>query len=123
MQCLFAADRDCPGLHHYLDPFAPLLFRFLRDIARQAGPRLRRLQLCGVLPQLPGILPVLLGLGYRTFSVEATSLPSMAQTVRRIDMVSASRLAAQVCAATESRQVLELLGLPARDHRSYVEPL
>ncbi|MCK7471138.1 MAG: hypothetical protein MZU95_10430 [Desulfomicrobium escambiense] len=44
MQCLFAADRDQPALRGYLDAYAPLLYRFLADVARAAGARLPELQ-------------------------------------------------------------------------------
>ena len=63
MQCLFAADRDIPELRNYLDPCAPALFRFLRQAATAAGENIDKVQLCGLLPQMPGVLPVLLGMG------------------------------------------------------------
>ena len=71
MQCLFAADRDRPELGSYLDPYAPPLFRFLSRLAEGVSGRLCRVQLCGLLPQIPGVLPILLGLGFRAFSVES----------------------------------------------------
>lgn len=111
MQCLFGADRDRPELAHYLDPHAPALYRFLHQVAEGIRGRTERVQLCGVLPQLPGILPVLLGLGFRVFSVEAAQLPWLAQSVARTDLAVACGLAQAVCRAQSSREVLELLGL------------
>jgi phosphoenolpyruvate-protein kinase (PTS system EI component) len=122
MQCLFAADRDQAILRDYLDPYAPLLFRYFRLIAEQAGQHLPQIQLCGVLPQLPGILPVLLGLGYRTFSVEASLIPYLAQNVSTININAARELANRICAATTSRQVLEKLKLPDEYHRTFLSP-
>ena len=122
MQCLFAADRDRAELRDYLDPYAPLLWRFMQQIATAAEAHLERIQLCGVLAQLPGVLPILLGLGYRAFSVEATLIPYLRQTINATTVADARRLAQQVCAARESRQVLELLGLHNESYQPFQLP-
>lgn len=122
MQCLFAADRDRAELRDYLDPYAPLLWRFMQQIATAAEAQLERIQLCGVLAQLPGVLPILLGLGYRAFSVEATLIPYLRQTINTTTIADAQRLAQQVCAASESRQVLELLGLRNGSYQPFQVP-
>lgn len=122
MQCLFAADRDRAELRDYLDPYAPLLWRFMQQIAKAAEAHLEKIQLCGVLAQLPGVLPILLGLGYRAFSVEATLIPYLRQTINTTTIADARRLAQQVCAASESRQVLELLGLHNESYQPFQLP-
>lgn len=113
MQSLFAADRDQPLLRHFLDPYAPLLYRFFAHLADAAGPRLGEVQLCGVLPQLPGVLPLLLGLGFRTFSVEANMVPHLARVVNETRLWEASRLAQKVCSVATSREVTDMLRLPS----------
>lgn len=122
MQCLFAADRDRAELRNYLDPYAPLLWRFMQQIAMAAEAQLDRIQLCGVLAQLPGVLPILLGLGYRAFSVEAMLIPYLRQTITTTNVADAQQLAQRICAAKESRQVLELLGLHDGSYRPYLAP-
>ena len=109
MQCLFGADRDRPELRPYLDPHAPPLFRFLQQVAADAQGQLARVQLCGVLPQLPGILPVLLGLGFRVFSVEPAMLPFLWQRIANTSIDNARTLADKVCAAQDAGAVRELL--------------
>ena len=113
MQCLFGADRDRPELARYLDPYAPSLYRFLAQIVAAAGVRLEAVQLCGVLPQLPGVLPILLGLGFRVFSVEAMLLPWLGQTIAQARIETARILAEQVCAAHDAGTVRRLAGAPA----------
>ena len=110
MQCLFGADRDQPELRRYLDPYAPMLYRFLLQVSNTVQNRLDAVQLCGVLPQLPGILPLLLGLGYRQFSVEATMLPYLRQIVAGTHTGKACMLAERVRRARSSTAVRELLG-------------
>jgi phosphoenolpyruvate-protein kinase (PTS system EI component) len=111
MQSLFGADRDLPSVRAELDPYAPALYRFLRGTAELAGPRAKEVQLCGILPQLPGVLPVLLGLGYRTFSVDVAHAPYLARTVALRSSVQDRALADAVCAAASGQAVADLLGV------------
>jgi phosphoenolpyruvate-protein kinase (PTS system EI component) len=111
MQCLFAADRDLPELRTWLDPHAPVLYRFLDGVARRARGSATSLQVCGLLPQWPGILPVLLGLGYRTFSVDPVMIPWLAETVRQTDTKHAEQLARSICEAHRAEDVKRLLNV------------
>lgn len=108
MQCLFAANRERADVRHYLDPCAPPLFRFFRQLAEAAAGDLHRVQLCGLLPQLPGVLPVLLGLGFRTFSVDATLIPWLAHTLQARTLAGMQSLASEVCTAKTSGEVTEI---------------
>jgi phosphoenolpyruvate-protein kinase (PTS system EI component) len=112
MQCLFGAERELPEVRHLLDPYSPVLFQFFRLMAETAGEEIHRIQLCGLLPQVQGVLPVLLGLGYRRFSGEPVLIPSLAETVTNQNMNECETLASQVCAARDSAQVRHLLGVP-----------
>ena len=112
MQSLYAADRDRHELRHYLDPYAPVLYRLLKQAADQAGTQLHNVQLCGVLPMTQGVLPVLLGLGYRTFSVDAPFIPYLAGIVANTTREQCETLAEQVCAVKTTREALEVLQLP-----------
>ena len=109
MQCLFAADRDLPEVSQYLDPYSPELFRFLQQASVAAGDNIDKVQLCGLLPQLTGVLPVLLGMGFRVFSIAPVMVPYLAKVVRETDMAQAKNIASQVCEARDSAQVKSLL--------------
>lgn len=111
IQSLFGADRDLPAVRVQLDPYNPALYRLLRLAAELAGPAVQRVQLCGILPQLPGILPVLLGLGYRVFSVDVAHAPYLARSVAMQSAAQDHALAAAVCAAASARAVADLLGV------------
>lgn len=119
MQSVFAADRDQSALRDYLDPYAPMLYRLFRQVAQEAGEHLSHIQLCGVLSQIPGILPVLLGLGFRTFSVDAPFVPHLANGISNVTRAECERLAEQVCAAHTTRDVLEILQMPRDRHPPY----
>jgi phosphoenolpyruvate-protein kinase (PTS system EI component) len=111
MQSVFGADRDLPAVRAHLDPYAPALYRFLRLTAELAGPGGNRVQLCGILPQLPGVRPGLLGLGYRTFSVDVAHAPYLARTVATRSTAEDRSLAEAVCAASSGHAVADLLGV------------
>ena len=116
MQALYAADRDKPELRHYLDPYAPLLYRLFRQIAEQAGNELRNVQLCGVLAQIQGVLPVLVGLGYRTFSVDPPFIPYLANSLAKTTKAKCEKLASNLCVAKTTQEALEILQLPTDRH-------
>lgn len=120
MQTLFAADRDQPEVSCYLDPYAPVLYRLFRQIADQAGENLHRIQLCGVLPQIQGVMPVLLSLGYRHFSVDAPFIPYLAQQVSRTTRTQSRALAEQLCSADTTQQVLDILQLEGERHAPFI---
>ena len=109
MQCLFAADRDLYETRHYLDPHSPQLYRFLQLAADAAGDAIDRVQLCGLLPQQPGVLPVMIGMGFRNFSVAPVMIPYLARAAADIDPARAQVLARQICAAGDSEAVSALL--------------
>lgn len=116
MQYVFAADRDQPALRYYLDPYAPVLFRLLRLVAEQTGTAVKDIQLCGVLPQIHGVLPVLLGLGYRTFSIEPVFIPYLTQIINKRTIPECKTLADRICAAENTSQVLEILEIKSQRH-------
>lgn len=120
MQSLYAADRDQPELRHYLDPYAPVLFRLFRQVAEQSAEHIHNIQLCGVLAQIKGVLPVLLGLGYRSFSVDAPFIPYLENIVAGTTRAECETLAGQVCAARTTEEVLEILQLPTDQHSPFL---
>lgn len=112
MQCLFAADRDIVEVGHLLDPYSPFLFRFMCQIAESVDEHeLSRVQLCGLLSQIPGVIPIMLGLGYRYFSVEPNLIPYLAQAIRETSLNEARLLAHDVCQAHHAGEVRERLGM------------
>ncbi|MEJ5211793.1 MAG: putative PEP-binding protein [Burkholderiales bacterium] len=110
MQCLFAANRDEPAVADRLDFHAPVLYRFLAGIVQRAGDP-ERLQVNGLLSQWPGAMVLLLGLGFRRFSVDPALLPWLAAAITQVDTREASRLAQAACRARRSAEVRRLLGL------------
>lgn len=112
MQCLFAADRDIAEVSPLLDPYSPVLYRFLRQVADSADDELHRIQLGGLLSQVPGVLPLLIGMGYRNFSVEPLLTPCIANACAETDSIKAWALMDKACSASGPAEIRTLLGLP-----------
>ena len=89
-------------------------------MAEQAGDRISRIQLCGVLAQTQGVLPVLLGLGYRNFSVDAMFIPHLAKQISILTKANCETLASQVVTAETTQQVLQILGLELERHQPFM---
>jgi phosphoenolpyruvate-protein kinase (PTS system EI component) len=111
---LFDADRDNPRQGRLLDPYRPGLYRFLGEACDRAGTGLERVQLCGLLPQVEGVLPVLIGLGLRRFSGEPALIPLLARCVAAGTVRACEELAGAVCRAEDSNAVRQLVGAPTR---------
>ena len=62
-------------------------------------------------------LPVMLGLGFRAFSVDAAYIPYLAAVVRKTHVAAASALAAEACHSKTSAAVRALLGTGANPAR------
>ena len=67
------------------------MIRLLAHIAKAAGDT--PLAMCGDMAADPIALPVVLGLGFRSFSVPAVSLPFAQELVRRVDASVLAELA------------------------------
>lgn len=111
MQFYFGADRDEPTFSDILDPYAPAIYCLLQQVADAAADYRDEIRLCGVLPRLPGVLPVLVGLGFRHFSVDPIWIPYLAETLYPISTKEAENLAHRVCLCHNSKEVGETLGL------------
>jgi phosphoenolpyruvate-protein kinase (PTS system EI component) len=109
IQYFVGADRDEPALSHMLDPYDPAIYRLLRQVSEAAGDQLNRIRLCGVLPRLNGVLPVLVGLGFRRFSVDPTWIPYLAKSLCSTTSANTQDLAHRVCACSHSQEVHKIL--------------
>jgi phosphoenolpyruvate-protein kinase (PTS system EI component) len=109
IQFYFAADRDEPALSDILDPYTPALYRLLQQVADAAAEYQEEIRLCGVLPRLSGILPVLIGLGFRHFSVDPIWIPYLAESLYPFSLSDAMDLARRVGNGSDSKEVRDLM--------------
>jgi len=101
----------CARDSEQMNAYEPAIYQLLQQTAEQAGRRTREIQLNGQLIRMPGVLSVLIGLGYRIFSIDPLLIPCLAETIKRTDTASAAQLAQQVCLAANIRAVKKLMSI------------
>ncbi|NPV55104.1 MAG: phosphoenolpyruvate--protein phosphotransferase [Anaerolineae bacterium] len=107
-QYTLAADRASADLAYLGGAFAPAVLRLVRQVIRSGRAAGKPLSLCGDLAGDPLAAPLLLGLELRSFSMEASAIPLVKQTL--------SRLSAAACVPIAAA-ALELDGAAAvKDH-------
>lgn len=116
MQCLFGADRSSLKTAKYLDPYSPSLWRFLRIVARSL-PHNVPTHVCGQLTLFPYVAPILVGLGFRRFSVEAHAVSAIKDAIGRIDTITSEAVALEIARCDSSLRVKALLESGIRWHR------
>jgi phosphoenolpyruvate-protein kinase (PTS system EI component) len=109
LQFYFAADRDEAAFSNILDPYAPAVYHLLQQVADTAAEYHKEIRLCGVLPRLSGVMPVLVGLGFCRFSVDPIWIPYLAETLYSLTLADAEALARRVCGCITSKEVCKTL--------------
>ncbi|HHJ80293.1 MAG TPA: hypothetical protein ENJ65_01515 [Candidatus Tenderia electrophaga] len=105
---------DCPRDSAQMNPYDPAIYQLLQQTAQQAGPRTKEIQFNGQLIRMPGVLPVLIGMGYRIFSIDPLLIPYLAEEIKQTDTNRAAELAKQVCMANDDKAVKQLMTLGKR---------
>jgi phosphotransferase system enzyme I (PtsI) len=111
-----AVDRGEADVAALYDPMHPAVLRLVQ-FATEAALRLRMpVSVCGELGADPRITPLLLGLGVRSFSMNASAVPRVKQVVRSVEIDDCARLARRVMEQGDPeviKMLLEGFGRPA----------
>jgi len=100
VQYLLAADRTNPLVRAWYDPLHPAVLAALRQVAAAAGAAGRGVSVCGEMAADPGQFLLLLGMGYREFSLPAPFIPRMKELLSGVALAEAEALAAEALAAS-----------------------
>ncbi|GGJ26320.1 phosphoenolpyruvate--protein phosphotransferase [Neoroseomonas lacus] len=104
-----AVDRSEVEVSHLYDPLHPAVLRLVQ-FATEAALRLRMpVSVCGEMAGNPQLTPLLLGLGVRTFSMNASALPRVKQAVRALDIGDCARFARRVMEQSDPGRIRELV--------------
>ncbi|MEB3701520.1 Signal transduction protein containing GAF and PtsI domains [Candidatus Bealeia paramacronuclearis] len=85
-QFFFACDRTNPNLAHRYDVLSLGYLRFLRLILNQAEVYKIPLSVCGEMVRNPLEILALMGIGYRSFSMNVSSIPAIKRLVRNTNL-------------------------------------
>jgi phosphoenolpyruvate-protein phosphotransferase len=104
-----AVDRGESDVAEMYDPLHPAVLRLIQ-FATEAALRMRMpVSLCGEMASDPKITPLLLGLGLRAFSMNASAVPRVKQVVRSVDSDTCVRFARRVMEQADPEQIVALL--------------
>jgi phosphoenolpyruvate-protein phosphotransferase len=104
-----AVDRAEAEVSHLYDPLHPAVLR-LMQFATEAALRLRMpVSVCGEMAGNPRLVPLLLGLGIRSLSMNASAIPRVKQAVRALDIADCARFARRVMEQSDPARIHELV--------------
>jgi phosphotransferase system enzyme I (PtsI) len=96
IQYSLAVDRTDARISRLYEPVHPAVLRTIRGIVRAAERRDIPLSLCGEMASDPVMLPVLVGLGLRDFSMSPGAIPVARRVLLRLSSEQARRLASRI---------------------------
>ena len=109
-----AVDRAESDVSSLYDPLHPGVLRLIQ-FATEAALRMRMpVSVCGEMASNPRLTPLLLGLGLRSFSMNASAVPRVKQAVRAVDIDACARFARRVMEQSDPGRIQELVmsGVP-----------
>ncbi len=104
-----AVDRASNSVAPLYDPLHPAVLHLIGH-ATDAALRLRRpISVCGEMAGNPLVVPLLMGMGLRSFSMSASAIPRVKQVVRQASLDECRRLARRVMEESDPAEVSRLL--------------
>jgi phosphotransferase system enzyme I (PtsI) len=104
-----AVDRSESDIAALYDPLHPAVLRLVQ-FATEAALRMRMLvSVCGEMAANPRLIPLLLGLGLRSFSMNASAVPRAKQAIRAADIDDCARFARRVMEQSDPGRIHELV--------------
>jgi phosphotransferase system enzyme I (PtsI) len=100
-----AADRSEGETHDIYDPMHPAVLRLINMAVADARAAGIPVSLCGEMAAQSRCTPLLLGMGLRSLSANATAVPRVKQAIRTADIAACEALAAEVLAAATPEDV------------------
>ena len=104
-----AVDRGETDVAHLYDPLHPAVLRLVQ-FATEAALRMRMpVSVCGEMAANPRLTPLLLGLGLRSFSMNASAVPRVKQAIRTVQIDDCARFARRVMEQSDPARIQELV--------------
>ncbi len=104
-----AVDRAATEVASLYDPLHPAVLRLIQFATEAALRRRMPVSVCGEMAANPAWTPLLLGLGIRSFSMNATSVPRVKQAVRAVSIDACARFAGRVMRQSDAERIHELV--------------
>lgn len=122
VQYILAADRLGGDLDSSYQPLHPAVVRTLATLAGTTRTRQKTISICGEIASDPAFTALLVGLGFRSFSVTPGRLLEIKHAVRSIDVKAAETLAAKVLALGTTEEIRALIHEEWKQRRPVAAP-
>lgn len=122
MQYVAAADRDNPKVSHLCHPCSPALLRMLKDVISAANSVDKPVSVCGEMAGSVRSVPLLLGMGLRTFSMSPSFLPVIQYLTVNLSANRCEALLDQVWQCKSAEKIKELADQFIMQTRPELEP-
>jgi phosphotransferase system enzyme I (PtsI) len=109
VQYALAVDRSSPELAHLASFFDPSILRLIEGVVAAGMAHGRGVFVCGAMASDPLAVVLLVGMGLRELSLEASSFPAVRAAISRITVEEAEEAARDVRACTTAIEVEALL--------------
>lgn len=109
VQYVLAADRSNPHTTDLYFSTHPSILRLIRMVVASANCSHKPVILCGECAADPSLIPILIGLGIREFSVAARHIPLVKHTIRKWRILEACRLAEGALEYTAAQELKQYL--------------
>lgn len=107
-----AVDRADSEVANLYDPLHPSVLRLIQ-FTTEAALRMRMpVSVCGEMAANPRLTKLLLGLGLRSFSMNAAAIPRVKQAVRTLDIDTCTRFARRVMEQTDPAAIRQMIADP-----------
>jgi phosphoenolpyruvate-protein phosphotransferase len=104
-----AVDRAASDVSLLYDSLHPAVLRLIQ-FATEAALRMRMpVSVCGEMASNPKLVPLLLGLGLRSFSMNAPAVPRVKQAVRAVSIDECARFARRVMEQSDADRIQDLV--------------
>jgi phosphotransferase system enzyme I (PtsI) len=104
-----AVDRGATDVAALYDPLHPAVLRLIQ-FATEAALRMRMpVSVCGEMAANPRLVPLLMGLGLRSFSMSAAAVPRVKQAVRSVAIDACARFARRIMEQSDAERIQELM--------------
>ncbi len=104
-----AVDRAASDVSLLYDSLHPAVLRLIQ-FATEAALRMRMpVSVCGEMASNPKLVPLLLGLGLRSFSMNAPAVPRVKQAVRAVSIDDCARFARRVMEQSDAERIQDLV--------------
>jgi phosphotransferase system enzyme I (PtsI) len=118
-QYLTAVDRLNPKVARYYQSYHPAMFRTIANVVAEFYKLGKPISICGELGGESLAIPVLIGLGMRKLSMNASSIASAKWTIRELDVHQAQRMAKTVLGLATAGQVADFLNSETIEHQAH----